>query len=233
MATRFETLQEFRSWLLQKNEQELRNKLYKALGNGARLNGNKSELITRLTETAVGFSGEKERVVFPELYRRPRSTVPSGARPAPSASGGLPRPRPPQLTQNPSAGPPVQRIRRAQAPPLTETPQQVLFRRTLEAQAGLIIQEISQLASPRPRRMSVNSPSPALLTPRRRPRAASASSSERRGPEVQLREQNSPGIDLDCKICFDNKINTVLLPCGHACCCQECAIRVKFSTWEV
>ena len=30
---------------------------------------------------------------------------------------------------------------------------------------------------------------------------------------------------LECKICFDHKIDSVFLPCGHAVCCQDCAKR--------
>jgi len=30
-----------------------------------------------------------------------------------------------------------------------------------------------------------------------------------------------------CKICFDNEINTVLLDCGHQCCCTTCATQLS------
>ena len=112
------------------------------------------------------------------------------------------------------------------------TPEQML-RETLEIQAGLIIQSISQAATPRIRQLSLSrmgasataSPVPA------RPRAASTSSAEKRGPEVSL-EEDDLKVKLECKICFDSRVNTVLLPCGHACCCQDCSVRLKFATWD-
>lgn len=30
----------------------------------------------------------------------------------------------------------------------------------------------------------------------------------------------------ECSVCCDRKINTVLLDCGHACCCSECATKI-------
>jgi len=29
--------------------------------------------------------------------------------------------------------------------------------------------------------------------------------------------------DKECKVCFDNQINCVLVPCGHLCVCQDCS----------
>eukprot|EP00092_Neocalanus_flemingeri_P076898 GFUD01095431.1.p1 GENE.GFUD01095431.1~~GFUD01095431.1.p1 ORF type:complete len:324 (+),score=72.05 GFUD01095431.1:151-1122(+) len=111
------------------------------------------------------------------------------------------------------------------------TPEQVL-REALEVQAGLIIQSISQAATPRLRHNSMlrmgagaDSPKPSRL------RAASTSSAEKRGPEVTL-EEDKYQVKLECKICFDGSVNTVLLPCGHACCCQDCSVKLKFATWD-
>jgi hypothetical protein len=33
--------------------------------------------------------------------------------------------------------------------------------------------------------------------------------------------------DMTCKICFDNKVNTVFAPCGHACACTKCCIQLE------
>jgi len=130
------------------------------------------------------------------------------------------------------------------------TPEQIL-RETLEVHAGLIIQSISHAATPRLRQNSMSSvaksvhifryycwphcmsrvgdaaanPVPSKL------RAASTSSAEKRGPEVLL-EDAKYQVKLECKICFDSTVNTVLLPCGHACCCQDCSVRLKFATWD-
>merc|ERR1719154_240231 len=93
------------------------------------------------------------------------------------------------------------------------TPEQIL-RETLELHAGRIIQSISQAVPPRTRQHSISSIGVVSPVNSRR-RAASTSSAEKRGPEVQMDED--PKVKLECKICFDSRINTVLLPCGHAC----------------
>ena len=31
----------------------------------------------------------------------------------------------------------------------------------------------------------------------------------------------------ECKICFDRRVEVVLLPCGHALCCVQCAPSLK------
>ncbi len=33
--------------------------------------------------------------------------------------------------------------------------------------------------------------------------------------------------DMTCKICMDNKIDTVLVPCGHACACSKCCVNIE------
>eukprot|EP00092_Neocalanus_flemingeri_P038036 GFUD01041405.1.p1 GENE.GFUD01041405.1~~GFUD01041405.1.p1 ORF type:complete len:307 (+),score=71.27 GFUD01041405.1:155-1075(+) len=112
------------------------------------------------------------------------------------------------------------------------TPEQIL-RETLEAQASLIIQSFSQAAS-RPRHNSMSRMGAAAMRSSPEPsrsRAASTSSAEKRGPEVTL-EEDKYQVKLECKICFDGSVNTVLLPCGHACCCQDCSVKLKFATWD-
>jgi hypothetical protein len=32
---------------------------------------------------------------------------------------------------------------------------------------------------------------------------------------------------MTCKICLVNKIQLVLLPCGHLCSCRDCAVGIK------
>merc|ERR1719154_105172 len=108
------------------------------------------------------------------------------------------------------------------------TPEQIL-RETLELHAGRIIQSISQAVTPRTRQHSISSIGVVSPVNSRR-RAASTSSAEKRGPEVQMEED--PKVKLECKICFDSRINTVLLPCGHACSCQDCSVKLKFATWD-
>jgi len=111
------------------------------------------------------------------------------------------------------------------------TPEQIL-RETLEVHAGLIIQSISQAATPRLRQNSMSRVGDAAANPvPSKLRAASTSSAEKRGPEVLL-EDAKYQVKLECKICFDSTVNTVLLPCGHACCCQDCSVRLKFATWD-
>jgi len=108
------------------------------------------------------------------------------------------------------------------------TPEQIL-RETLELQAGMIIQSISQAVTPRTRQHSISSIG-AVTPVNSRRRAASTSSAEKRGPEVVMEEDVK--MKLECKICFDSRINTVLLPCGHACSCQDCSVKLKFATWD-
>jgi len=108
------------------------------------------------------------------------------------------------------------------------TPEQIL-RETLELQAGMIIQSISQAVTPRTRQHSISSIG-AVSPVNSRRRAASTSSAEKRGPEVVMEEDVK--MKLECKICFDSRINTVLLPCGHACSCQDCSVKLQFATWD-
>jgi len=123
---------------------------------------------------------------------------------------------------------------RARNPPrnilsgVDRTPEQML-REALELQAGMIIQSISQAVTPRTRQHSISSIG-AVTPVNSRRRAASTSSAEKRGPEVVMEEDVK--MKLECKICFDSRINTVLLPCGHACSCQDCSVKLKFATWD-
>jgi len=41
----------------------------------------------------------------------------------------------------------------------------------------------------------------------------------KKGEEVKKVEQ----VEKECKICFDNDINMVIIPCGHMCVCKECS----------
>ncbi|CDW74967.1 copine viii [Stylonychia lemnae] len=38
---------------------------------------------------------------------------------------------------------------------------------------------------------------------------------------------HKPSAQDECKICFSNKNNTVLVPCGHKCVCFECSSKIK------
>jgi len=111
------------------------------------------------------------------------------------------------------------------------TPEQVLQER-LEVHAGLIIQSITNSLSPRNRRHSMSMVGAAAAVGSSRSRAASTSSAEKMGPPVSVGEEESYKSMLECKICFDDAVNTVLLPCGHACCCKDCSVRLKFGTWD-
>jgi len=111
------------------------------------------------------------------------------------------------------------------------TPEQVL-QETLEVQAGLIIQSISHAITPRSRRLNSVSGSNIEATASgefRSTRSASVSSAEKVVPDLSV---GNFGTKLECKVCLDKSVNTVLLPCGHACCCHECSVKVKFATWD-
>ena len=41
---------------------------------------------------------------------------------------------------------------------------------------------------------------------------------------LQYKKNND---DEHCIICFDKKITTAFIPCGHLCCCYECAKKCK------
>jgi len=111
------------------------------------------------------------------------------------------------------------------------TPEQVLQER-LEVHAGLIIQSITNSLTPRNRRNSMSMFGAAAAVSSSRSRAASTSSAEKMGPSVSVGQEENYKSMLECKICFDDTVNTVLLPCGHACCCKDCSVRLKFATWE-
>jgi len=111
------------------------------------------------------------------------------------------------------------------------TPEQVL-QETLEVQAGLIIQSISHAITPRSRRLNSVSESNIEASASgelRMTRSASVSSAEKVVPDVSV---GNIGTKLECKVCLDQSVNTVLLPCGHACCCQDCSVKLKFTTWD-
>jgi len=100
------------------------------------------------------------------------------------------------------------------------TPEQIL-QETLEVQAGLLIQSIANALTPRSRRLNSVAGrnadvSASGVLPNTRP--ASVSSAEKVGPEVSV--GNVGGAKLECKVCLDSLVDTVLLPCGHACCCH-------------
>jgi len=88
---------------------------------------------------------------------------------------------------------------------------------------------VQVVPSPHPRR---NSEEGAVsLTPSRRPRAASISSSEKLISMVPLEVSRTVQQTLECKVCMDTPIQTVLLPCGHACLCYDCSIRVQYAAF--
>ena len=66
-------------------------------------------------------------------------------------------------------------------------------------------------------------PAPQLM-----PRRMSVSGGDRDGGAAVC--QTNEQVERECKICFEQQLDCVLLPCGHACCCYECGIRVKFSS---
>jgi len=111
----------------------------------------------------------------------------------------------------------------------SRTPEQLL-EESLEVHAGLVIQRITNSLTPRRHSSSsLNTPAPA-----RRYRSASIPSAEKFGPThtLNLDDCSQENKKLECKICFDAQVNTVLLPCGHACCCEDCSVRVKFATLD-
>jgi len=111
----------------------------------------------------------------------------------------------------------------------SRTPEQLL-EESLAAHAGLVIQRITNALTPRRHSSStLNSP-----TPTSRYRSASIPSAEKLGPTHSLNPDECSQVSkkLECKICYDAQVNTVLLPCGHACCCEECSVKVKYATLD-
>jgi len=107
------------------------------------------------------------------------------------------------------------------------SPEQML-EESLTVHAGLVIQRITNALTPRRHSSShLNTPAPA-----RRYRSASIPSAEKFGPTHTLNLYDQVTKKLECKICFDAQVNTVLLPCGHACCCEDCSVKVKFATLD-
>ncbi len=45
--------------------------------------------------------------------------------------------------------------------------------------------------------------------------------------QTLLRENEAMREERMCKICMDNDVNIVFLPCGHLVSCQECAPNIK------
>jgi len=45
--------------------------------------------------------------------------------------------------------------------------------------------------------------------------------------EIYLKEKISTSGQNECKICFERETDTVLLECGHQCCCIECSKNLK------
>ena len=107
-----------------------------------------------------------------------------------------------------------------------------MLQESLEAHAGLLIQSITNSFTPRIRQNSLSNITSAAAAIPTRPRPRAASSAEKIGPVVSIEDKESYKNKLECKICFDATVNTVLLPCGHACCCQDCSVRLKFATWD-
>ena len=71
-------------------------------------------------------------------------------------------------------------------------------------------------------------PPPPAPAPQLMPRRMSVSGGDRDGGAAVC--QTNDQVERECKICFEQQLDCVLLPCGHACCCYECGIRVKFSS---
>ena len=42
--------------------------------------------------------------------------------------------------------------------------------------------------------------------------------------EKKRKEEKSKPVNV-CSVCLTNKYDTVFIPCGHVCCCSECAPR--------
>jgi len=105
---------------------------------------------------------------------------------------------------------------------------------TLEISINHVIQVVP---SPRPRHNSADSLS---VTPRRpstprppRRRTASISSNRKRGVPVAVAPPPTVQSNaMECKICFDAQIQTVILPCGHACMCYDCSIKIQHADFE-
>eukprot|EP00092_Neocalanus_flemingeri_P057352 GFUD01068142.1.p1 GENE.GFUD01068142.1~~GFUD01068142.1.p1 ORF type:complete len:250 (-),score=37.86 GFUD01068142.1:69-818(-) len=226
----------FPDTLSPRSEAELRTMLYRA-DNRARLNGSQPDLVRRVDESTRNLDRELQLGVFLELRRRQgqrRAQERGPTRNSDATTNPANRPVPTFYTSGSSTAT-AGVINPSHLPSLAgnqqgggRTPEQLL-RETLEVQAGLIIQSISQAATPRLRRNSLSRMGAAAFPVRSR--AASISSVEKTGPEVSLEEAKFQ-VKLGCKICFDSPVNTVLLPCGHACCCQDCSVRLKFATWD-
>merc|ERR1719481_1611300 len=107
---------------------------------------------------------------------------------------------------------------------------------SLEISINHVIQVVP---SPRPRHNSADSLS---VTPRRpsnresslpRRRRASISSTQKRGLAVAVAPPRTVQSNvMECKVCFDAPIQTAILPCGHACLCYDCSIKIQHADFE-
>eukprot|EP00756_Hemistasia_phaeocysticola_P049665 Hpha_TRINITY_DN24200_c0_g1::TRINITY_DN24200_c0_g1_i1::g.36118::m.36118 len=55
----------------------------------------------------------------------------------------------------------------------------------------------------------------------------SAGEAEEAAPGAPIPSPESAVDDLTCKVCFDSKVDCVLLNCGHACVCHACALHLR------
>jgi len=153
----------------------------------------------------------------PSNRERPRLRSRIGVAPATPAPVGMGRPTSRQPV------PPRSSLR---APPVN--------RQSLEISINHVIQVVP---SPRPRHNSADSEH---ITPRRpstprppRRRAASITSTQKRGAAVAVAPPRMvQSSAMECKICFDAPIQTAILPCGHACMCYDCSIKIQHADFE-
>jgi len=237
-----------------KPEMFLRNKLYKSVGAGARMNGPKRELVRRLISATSTLSRDQFRVIFPELTSRENQgrrdlgeassiPVPIPARPTTARREATPLNQRPRLRSRVGVAPPIQgpvrmgRLSSRRQP--VSPPSQLAHpvnRQSLEISINHVIQVVP---SPRPRHNSADSE---RITPRRpsnresslpRRRRASISSTQKRGLAVAVAPPRTVQSNvMECKVCFDAPIQTAILPCGHACLCYDCSIKIQHADFE-
>merc|ERR1712098_854594 len=251
MATRiFRSVERFEEWLMVKPEMFLRNKLYKSVGAGARMNGPKRELVRRLISATSSLSRDQFRVIFPELTSRENQgrrdlgeassiPVPIPARPTTARREATPLNQRPRLRSRVGVAPPIQgpvrmgRLSSRRQP--VSPPSQLAHpvnRQSLEISINHVIQVVP---SPRPRHNSADSE---RITPRRpsnresslpRRRRASISSTQKRGLAVAVAPPRTVQSNvMECKVCFDAPIQTAILPCL----CYDCSIKIQHADFE-